>query len=71
MKQVGTKMVCDGRIARHIFEQAMTNPARNKSGFGLPYRIAAFEALLAGLPAGHQAWLATGEEDVASWQVQQ
>lgn len=37
----------------------------------LPYRIAAFEALLAKLAARQQAWFATGEEIVSSWQAQQ
>jgi peptidoglycan/xylan/chitin deacetylase (PgdA/CDA1 family) len=37
----------------------------------LPYRIAAFEALLARLAARQQAWFATGEEIVSSWQAQQ
>ncbi|GFE80417.1 isochorismatase [Steroidobacter agaridevorans] len=34
MQPIGTKMVCDGRTARQIFEQTMANPARNKFGFG-------------------------------------
>lgn len=31
---IGTKMVSDGRTARAIFEEVMSNPARNKFGFG-------------------------------------
>jgi hypothetical protein len=38
---------------------------------GLPYRIAAFEALLGTLAARPEAWFATGEEIVASWEAQQ
>lgn len=34
MTLLGTKMVCDGRTARQIFEEVMANPARNKFGFG-------------------------------------
>lgn len=34
MKPIGTKMLCDGRTARQIFEEVMANPARNKFGFG-------------------------------------
>ncbi|MFN3945150.1 MAG: isochorismatase family protein [Allosphingosinicella sp.] len=34
MDLVGTKMVSDGRTARELFEQVMSNPARNKFGFG-------------------------------------
>ncbi|HEY5760648.1 MAG TPA: isochorismatase family protein [Steroidobacter sp.] len=34
MQPIGTKMVCDGRTARQIFEQTMANPARSKFGFG-------------------------------------
>jgi maleamate amidohydrolase len=34
MRSIGTKMVCDGRTARQIFEELMANPARNKFGFG-------------------------------------
>lgn len=37
----------------------------------LPYRIAAFEKLLANLAARQQAWFATGQEIVDSWQAQQ
>ena len=37
----------------------------------LPYRIAAFEKLLANLSARPQAWFATGQEIVDSWQKQQ
>lgn len=37
----------------------------------LPYRIAAFEALLGKLAARTEAWFATGEEIVASWEAQQ
>ncbi|MGB7370068.1 isochorismatase family protein [Erythrobacter sp.] len=33
-EMVGTKMVCDGRTAREIFEAVMANPARRKFGFG-------------------------------------
>ena len=36
----------------------------------LPYRIAAFERLLANLAARQQAWFATGQEIVDSWQAQ-
>jgi len=31
---LGTKMVCDGRTAREIFEEVMANPERNAFGFG-------------------------------------
>jgi maleamate amidohydrolase len=31
---VGTKMVCDGKTARQLFEEVMANPARKKFGFG-------------------------------------
>jgi maleamate amidohydrolase len=34
MTLVGTKMVSDGKTARQIFEEVMTNPARKKFGFG-------------------------------------
>jgi nicotinamidase-related amidase len=34
MTLVGTKMVCDNRTARQIFEEVMANPARRKFGFG-------------------------------------
>lgn len=34
MKPIGTKMLCEGRTARQIFEEVMANPARNKFGFG-------------------------------------
>ncbi len=37
----------------------------------LPYRIDAFEKLLANLVARPAAWFATGEDIVASWQAQQ
>lgn len=37
----------------------------------LPYRIAALEALLQRLAARPEAWFATGEEIVASWEAQQ
>lgn len=37
----------------------------------LPYRITAFERLLADLVARPQAWFATGEEIVTSWEKQQ
>lgn len=37
----------------------------------LPYRIAAFEALLQRLVARPEAWFATGEEIVTSWKGQQ
>lgn len=37
----------------------------------LPYRIAAFEKLLVNLVARQQAWFATGQEIVDSWQAQQ
>jgi allantoinase len=38
---------------------------------GLPYRIGAFEALLATLAARHEAWFATGGEIVDAWAAQQ
>lgn len=38
---------------------------------GLPYRIGAFEALLADLAARPEAWFATGGEIVEAWSVQQ
>lgn len=38
---------------------------------GLPYRISAFEALLGRLTERPEAWFATGEEIVASWEAQQ
>jgi maleamate amidohydrolase len=31
---IGTKMVCDGRTARQIFEEVLANPERNKFGMG-------------------------------------
>jgi len=31
---VGTRMICDGRTAREIFDEVMANPARKKFGFG-------------------------------------
>lgn len=31
---VGTRMVCDNKTARQIFEEVMANPARAKFGFG-------------------------------------
>jgi maleamate amidohydrolase len=34
MTLVGTKMVCDGKTARQIFDEVMANPARKKFGFG-------------------------------------
>lgn len=34
MTLVGTKMICDGKSARQIFEELMANPARRKFGFG-------------------------------------
>lgn len=34
MKQIGTRMVGDGRTARQIFEEVIANPARSKFGFG-------------------------------------
>jgi nicotinamidase-related amidase len=34
MTLVGTKMVCDNRTARQIFDEVMSNPARRKFGFG-------------------------------------
>lgn len=34
MKQIGTKMVVDGRTARQIFEELMAHPGRAKFGFG-------------------------------------
>lgn len=34
MTLLGTKMVCDGKTARQIFEEVMANPARKKFGFG-------------------------------------
>lgn len=37
----------------------------------LPYRISAFEGLLEQLAARPEAWVATGEEIVASWEAQQ
>ncbi len=37
----------------------------------LPYRISAFEGLLQQLAARPEAWVATGEEIVASWEAQQ
>jgi peptidoglycan/xylan/chitin deacetylase (PgdA/CDA1 family) len=37
---------------------------------GLPYRINAFEALLARLAARPEAWFATGEEIVTAWEEQ-
>ena len=37
---------------------------------GLPYRIGAFERLLADLAAKSQAWIATGDEIVSAWEAQ-
>ena len=34
MQLPGTRMVCDGRTARQIFEDLMASPARKKFGFG-------------------------------------
>ena len=34
MDLVGTKMVCEDRTARQLFEEVMANPARKKFGFG-------------------------------------
>ncbi len=34
MSVVGTRMVCDGKTARQIFEEVMANPSRAKFGFG-------------------------------------
>lgn len=34
MTLVGTKMVCDGKTARQIFDEVMASPARRKFGFG-------------------------------------
>ena len=34
MSIVGTKMVCDGKTARQIFEETIANPSRAKFGFG-------------------------------------
>lgn len=34
MTMIGTKMVCDGRTAREIFEETLANPGRHKFGFG-------------------------------------
>ncbi len=34
MTLIGTKMVCEGRSARQIFDDVMANPARAKFGFG-------------------------------------
>jgi nicotinamidase-related amidase len=31
---LGTKMVCDGRTAREIFEEVIANPSRRQFGFG-------------------------------------
>ena len=38
---------------------------------GLPYRIAAFESLLARLAARPECWFARGDQIVASWEAQQ
>ena len=34
MSLIGTKMVSDGKTARQLFEEVMSNPARKKFGFG-------------------------------------
>ncbi|PKP92462.1 MAG: N-carbamoylsarcosine amidohydrolase [Alphaproteobacteria bacterium HGW-Alphaproteobacteria-16] len=34
MSDVGTRMVCDGRTARDLFDEVLANPARKKFGFG-------------------------------------
>jgi len=34
MTIIGTKMVCDGRTARDIFQETLANPGRHKFGFG-------------------------------------
>lgn len=34
MTLLGTRMVCDGKTARQIFDEVMANPARKKFGFG-------------------------------------
>ena len=37
---------------------------------GLPYRIAALEALLARIAARDEAWFATGKEIIEAWSAQ-
>ena len=39
MTPIGTKMVCDGRTARELFEQTLANPGRRKFGFGAKLAI--------------------------------
>jgi nicotinamidase-related amidase len=34
MTIIGTKMICEDRTARQLFEEVMANPARKKFGFG-------------------------------------
>ena len=34
MTIIGTKMLCEGKTARQLFEEVMANPARKKFGFG-------------------------------------
>jgi peptidoglycan/xylan/chitin deacetylase (PgdA/CDA1 family) len=51
-----------------LVDEAKTHGGRM---LALPYRIAALEALLQRLAARPEAWFATGEEIVASWEAQQ
>ena len=39
MAIVGTKMVSDGKTAKQIFDEVMSNPARSKFGFGTKLAI--------------------------------
>ena len=34
MSLIGTRMICDGKTARQLFDEVMANPARRKFGFG-------------------------------------
>ena len=47
MDLIGTRMVSDGKTARQIFEEIMTNPARNKFGFGSKLAIVNVDLQLA------------------------
>ena len=44
MTLLGTKMVCDGKTARQIFDEVMANPARRKFGFGSKLAVVNVEA---------------------------
>ncbi len=39
MTLIGTRMICDGKTARQLFEEVMANPQRAKFGFGTKLAI--------------------------------